>query len=341
MKTTQPLAFLALALMTLWTPTAGAQPRGAPASVDRPWEHDVPKKSQELAEQLLQEGNELTWASSFAEAEKKYREALTYWDHPGTHYNLALALLKLDRPIEVHRHMSQALRYGEPALDPEKYAHALFYKDLLEKQLAWVEISCETPDAVVTVGGEQLPLVEGHYKGLMRPGPATLVATRGGYQPRKKQLSLAPGKTNSIRFKLYTEDELIRYNPRWTPWKPWAVVGAGAALAAGGGWLYTQQRADFRAFDRHVRECATPPSDKSCRELGLLSQRKKLERMGRVSVGTLATGSAVLTTGAVLVLLNRSTPYRIDPDQYGQEQTVVVTPLISRDTTGALASFKF
>lgn len=335
------LACLALSLAAVWATPAAAQPRPPLAGVERPWLRNVPRKNQESAERLLHEGNALTRKSSFAEAEKKYREALAQWDHPGAHYNLALALLKLDRPIEVHKHMTQALRHGEAALSPEKYAHARFYKDLLEKQLAWVEISCETADAVVTVGGERLPLVDGRYEGLMRPGPATLVATREGFQLRKKELSLSPGQTNNIRFRLYTEEELIRYSPRWAPWKPWAVVGAGAALAAGGGWLYARQREDFRAFDRHVGDCANGTTDLSCREQGLISQRQRLERLGRVSVGTVATGGAVLATGAVLVLLNRSEPYRIDPDQYEREQVVAVTPLLGRDTAGALASFKF
>src|SRR5690349_12569407 len=63
---------------------------------ERPWAAGVSPERQEAALKHLQEGNGLLKESLFVAAAKVYRQALTEWDHPGIHYNLALALLNLD-----------------------------------------------------------------------------------------------------------------------------------------------------------------------------------------------------------------------------------------------------
>src|SRR5690349_1908096 len=63
---------------------------------ERPWAAGVSAERQEAALKHLQEGNGLLKESLFVAAAKVYRQALTEWDHPGIHYNLALALLNLD-----------------------------------------------------------------------------------------------------------------------------------------------------------------------------------------------------------------------------------------------------
>ena len=78
----------------------------------RPWARGVSEQNQRRANELVQEGNALIKESFFAQAVAKYREALEHWDHPGVHYNLALALLTLDEPVATHRHLSEAMKYG-------------------------------------------------------------------------------------------------------------------------------------------------------------------------------------------------------------------------------------
>src|SRR5690606_35051525 len=79
---------------------------------DRPWAKDASEDDQEKANAILQEGNALLKESFFAKAIEKYAESLTYWDHPGTHYNMALALLTMDDPITTHHHLTRAIAYG-------------------------------------------------------------------------------------------------------------------------------------------------------------------------------------------------------------------------------------
>jgi hypothetical protein len=339
----RPLAGLALAL-ALVVPSAtpaNAQTAQLPAGEEFPWSRNVPRKNQDEAQKALLEGNRLMKEFSFAKAEEQYRQALRHWDHPGIHYNLALALLQRDRPIEVHEHMVKALLGGEAALGAEKAEHARLHMATLEKQLAWVEFVCETPGAVVTVEGQPLTLSNGRFKGLMRPGPVTFLATEKHHQPRELKASLSPGQTNSVRLRLYTDSELFEYQPRWKPWKPWTVVGAGTALAAGGGLLYWQARQDYRAFDDKVFECSRGKPESGCREPDLASRRSRVQTLNKFSVGTMALGSAALITGTALVLLNRAEAHRIDADELDRRQGLVVTPVLGGRANGVLVNLDY
>jgi hypothetical protein len=91
----------------------------------------------------------------FPQAVKKYRAALEFWDHPGIHFNLSLALLNLDQPIAVYRSLEKAMKHGpSPLLDVEKYKRAQSYFDLVADQLGTVEIAINEPQAKVTPGSQ-------------------------------------------------------------------------------------------------------------------------------------------------------------------------------------------
>src|SRR5437879_5618527 len=117
MMTTMKGAAALVAVLVLTGPRARAdEPRpSAPAvsaqaqselpgsrAAERPWVRGVPAAEQKVALDLFREGNTLLKESLFVQAAAKYREALRHWNHPGIHYNLALALLNLDQPVEVY-----------------------------------------------------------------------------------------------------------------------------------------------------------------------------------------------------------------------------------------------
>src|SRR5690606_3007946 len=61
-----------------------------------------------------------------------------------------------------------------------------------------------------------------------------------------KQITLAP-----------QYPEYLATTRRWSPWIPWAVVGAGTTAMLLGGALDLQSSADFRAYDRAITDqCA-------------------------------------------------------------------------------------
>ena len=156
MRRNPPISALALCLLgtALGAPAASAQAQQAPPLMEkRPGDKAIPQGIQEQADDLLRQGNSaFLKETDFSKAAALYRQSLELWDHPGTHYNLTLALMNLDKPVEAYPHIQEAVRHGEAPLGAELYKHAQFLKGVLEKHLARVVIVCEPADAVVMMG---------------------------------------------------------------------------------------------------------------------------------------------------------------------------------------------
>ncbi|MFY0581353.1 DUF4215 domain-containing protein [Cystobacter fuscus] len=246
----------------------------------------MPLENQQRALELFQAGNALLKDAVFVKASEKYREALGLWSHPAIHYNLALALMNLDQPLEVHEHLVAALRFGAEPLETEKYEYARNYKLLLEKQLARLDITCDTTGATVLLDGKPLFQAPGNYSGLVRPGAHTLAATRQGYLPQNLNRTLLPGETAHVALRLYTNEELTRYRRRFPVPMPWLVMGAGVALAGGSAWMHVRGRAHFRSFDEGISACGgcVPPPPRHPARAGLPATdlgHRRLYRRGR------------------------------------------------------------
>src|SRR5687767_11811804 len=82
---------------------------------------------QSIALGLFQEGNMRLNDGIFKEAVAKYREALKSWEHPAIQYNMALALMNLDFPIEVEESLTKSIRFGAAPLEEGKFEHAKEY----------------------------------------------------------------------------------------------------------------------------------------------------------------------------------------------------------------------
>lgn len=315
-------------------PPPSTQPASG-AAAERPWAKGVSKEQQEAAMALFQAANALLKESVFVQAVEKYREALAAWPHPAIHYNLALALMNLDQPVEVHEQLVAALRYGPAPLEQEKYEYARNYRTLMERQLARVELSCDTPGTTVTLDGQTLFVAPGRYSGLVRPGAHSIVATKEGFLPTDQSRTLLPGETAALELKMFTSEDLLEYRRRWAAWMPWMVVGAGVAVGAGSGWLHLQARDNLRALDAGVTQCGgcflSPNLDAT------LTRGNTYQGL---AMGGYAAGGAALITGVVLVYLNQPQPYQIDPNQKKLE-VVGVAPLIGGGTGGILTTFRF
>jgi hypothetical protein len=319
-------------------PTSGTPSRSSTSLAltgDRPWAKGISQDQQRAAVALFEAGNGLLKESIFLKAVENYRKALALWDHPGIHYNLALALLNLDQPIEVHEHLIAAMAYGPEPLENEKFEYARNYKTLVEKQLARVEITCDSPGAVVTMDGQKLFVAPGRYAGMVRPGAHSILATREGYVPSDMSRTILPGETTKLDLKLYTNDDLIQYRRRWPAATPWLVVGSGLAVAAGSGWMHMQARDNLGTFDRGIVACGGCLLTPSLADT--LNRGKTLQT---AAIGGYALGGAALVTGAVLVYLNQPEPYRVDPKDK-QLEVVGISPVLSGETRGVQALFRF
>lgn len=334
-------------------PAAAAEPTPAPAqesgtaenlspppssgpAQERPWAKGVSPENQKAALELFRTGNTLLKDSVFVQAIEKYRQALALWDHPAIHYNLALALLNLDQPLEVHEHLVAAMRYGVAPLDVEKLEHARAYRNLIEKQLAQVEVTCDVAGASVVMDGRPLFTAPGRFEGLVRAGPHTIVASKEGYITNNQSRALPAGEATKIELKLFTNDDLTQYRRKWSAWKPWVVVGAGVALAAGGGFLHMQSRDNYNAFDLGINACGGCVPDS-----GLADKRVQGDTMQKLAFTGYAVGGAALVTGAVLLYMNRLQPYHVEKTDTAAQSLSVAPVLGGGGTKGVSATFRF
>ncbi|HEX8697848.1 MAG TPA: hypothetical protein VF815_03335 [Myxococcaceae bacterium] len=336
MKSRIAVSLSAVLVLGALGPVPALAQQAKPAE-ERPWAKGVSPENQKSALELFRAGNTLLKESVFVQAAEKYRQALALWDHPAIHYNMALALLNLDQPIEVHQHLVSAMRFGAAPLDSDKFENARAYKTLIEKQLAKVVLTSESPGASVTMDDKVLFVGPGRYEGLVRPGRHTIVATKQGHPPTDMSRTLLPGEEVKLDLKLYTTEQLTRYSRHWSAWKPWAVVAGGAALAAGGAVLHMQAKGSYQQFDDRIAACGgcVPPPD-------VTDMRTKGDSLQNLAYGTYAVGGAALATGLVLAFINRSQPYQISPTELAAEPAgVTVAPLVSKGEGGFLATFRF
>ncbi|HEY7955326.1 MAG TPA: hypothetical protein VII38_08530 [Polyangia bacterium] len=309
------------------------------SSQDRPWAKGVSPDAQKAANELFRQGNDLLKESLFVQAATKYREALKRWDHPGIHYNLALALLNLDRPVEVFGELEEAMKYGDAPLDPDKFAHAKRYRALIEKQLARVAISCETPGASVSMDGQPLFTAPGRYESLVRVGQHTIVATKTGFVPTQKTPILLAGQKHNIALTIYTADELTQYRRRWANAMPWSVLAAGVVVAGVGGIMHWQASEAIKSYDSGVTACGAASATGGCVPNASLTSKKETgDSLQIAAYAAYGIGAVAVAVGGVLAYLNRAKPYRVEPDKADK---VAWTPLIGPSGAGLSATVHF
>jgi tetratricopeptide (TPR) repeat protein len=301
----------------------------------RPWAAGVSQAEQKQALQLFHDGNVQLNDGLFAKAAEKYREALKHWDHPAIHYNLALALLNLSQPIDAYENMQAALKYGEPPLQSkDKFDNAKQYVLLLEKQIAEVSVSCDKPGAKVTVDGKEAFVAPGKFSEKVEVGKHTFVAEKQGYTTHINAPYIGPGEKFRIELKLYTADELTRYHRKWdATWMPWAVMGAGAAIAIGGGVFELSASSSYSDYDKQVAACNM--NNQGCQSTKALTDLKSSgdtkKTIGFVGYGI---GAATIVVGAALAYINRPEAYEIRAEDLDKEH-VSVAPVVAPGYTGA------
>jgi hypothetical protein len=334
-------------LVALVAARAAAEPaeleRGTAAS-EGPWSQGVPEESRRAADELFRAGNVLLRESISVSAAARYREALRRWDHPNIHYNLALALMTLDQPLETHAHLVAAMRYGPEPLQHDRFEHARNYLALLEKQLARVTVRCDVAGARVALDGEDLFTPPGEHEALVRAGRHTLTASKDGLVTNQTARMLVGGQRAVVDLKLRTFEEMTTYRRRWSAWIPWSVVGSGLAVALAGAGL---QYGGLQRIDRVDRQsrllcpagCASEPP-------GLASERARGVTLQRAGIAGYAVGGAALAGGALLVYLNR-TERHVQPYESGEAEeapraaAIEVSPVLEGDRRGLAATLRY
>ncbi len=290
-------------------------------------------------------GNDYLNNGLFVQAVEKYDEALARWDHPAIHYNLSLALINLDRPLEVYDHLIKAIAYGPEPLDKDKFDHAKEYLKLVEGQLADIEVSCDKVGARVSVDGKEVFVAPGKFTQKVRVGKHTFHADKQGYNARITAPFIGPREKFRIELKLYTADELTRYRRKWDrTWVPYAVMGAGLVAGVVGGALELSANSSFKDFDEAVARCnaSNPMTNGGCSatEPGLQAMRDSGNSKRTAGFVMYGVAGGALVAGAVLAWVNRREAYQIQPEQLTEER-VSITPVVAPGMAGAMVQGTF
>ncbi|MDX2012749.1 MAG: hypothetical protein SFW67_21295 [Myxococcaceae bacterium] len=326
-----------LTTMTRWTclVLALGAATGRGQEPERPWAKGVPPAKQREALEIFRQGNSALKESQWRIAADRYRAALALWDHPAINYNLALALLQLDQPIETYERLVAALRFGAAPLDSDKFEQAQRYKALVEKQVATVEIVCDVEGAVVKLNGSVIP---NQYKGLVRAGPITVTATKEGFLTNEQSPTLYGGERRKLELTLVPAEQAVEYRRLFAAWIPWTVLGAGVALAGGGVGLHLSARNQFAAYDRGIEGCTDAATGGCVPSLDLAAQASQGRSQQAGAMALYGIGGAAIVTGAVLLYVNRLQPYRADVKV---ESAFHLVPTVGRDGAGATLFFAF
>jgi hypothetical protein len=323
-----------------------------------PWDRGVSTDQMQAAAAAFDEANAQLDASLPSKAVDKYNEALKLWPHPMIHYNLALALIELKRPVEVADHLEKAIEYGVEGLNnqPDKLDQAKRLLEFTKDQLAYVEVSCQKEGARVSIDGKQVFVVEkgkpNIYKGRVPTGKHTFVAEKPGFATPVDSPFIGGRENFRIELKLLTSEELTRYHRRWEHrrWAPWAVVGGGAVVALVGGIMQYSASSNYRSFEDKVARCTADASNGSCDASAFANLKDSGDTkrtLGYVGYGV--AGAAILT-GGLLVYLNRRVAYQITTDEYrmeelrkqqAQQKAVSFAPIVGPGVGGAAVMGRF
>lgn len=294
----------------------------------RPWARGVSLERQERARAIYAEANDLLHEYLLEEAMEKYREALSHWEHPAIHYNLARALDSLGRPLEADAHMQPALRYGAAAYSELEYTQVLNFRRLLDQKLSTVVFVSEEEDIAIALDGDDVLTGRGRVDKRVLPGEHILVVRRPGQGVVTRLLELERGRQTRIDF-----DARLR----WAWWQPWTVLGAGALVGVTGGVLQWRAQENMARYqERFGIACPTGCPDDSQPALARLRGRARWQN--RAGVGSMISGGVLVVTGAILVALNQPRSFRIDANR---RLGPTVTPMLGPDGAGLTVAFEF
>ena len=252
----------------------------------------------------------------------------------------------LGKDVEARDNLERALRYGaEPLADESRFREGQRQLRELEGQLGKVRITCQTPGAVVTLDGVALFTAPGSDTAWVMPKAHEITARRTDYLSESRQVTVAPGALEQLELKLITLEAAADANRRWASWKPWAVVGAGAAIAAGGGVFHLLASRNEDQYGREflrlgcadTNDQATPGCQDGQIPPDLSDQLIRARRQQKVAIGSYIAGGSVVAVGVVLLALNRPRLAEQAPSSTSGRRVSVV-PALSSEMLGVLVS---
>jgi hypothetical protein len=343
MKTTRSSLVALAAALGVAFPAHAQQPDPKPtgevtgAEGEKPWSVGVSQEDKDKARELLKAGNARVYDGATNDAIALYREALTHWEHPLIHYNLALALLKVAEPLEIYQAFEAALKWDRLGFqEEESYETAVRYRDLFAQQVVWIKVKCNETGAKLTIDGKDVGAcpTDATDAQLMRAGEHSFTATKAGFETAAVNKVYPGGDNDEITLKLYRPEDLTQYKRRLAPWIPWAVTGGGLGVTVIAGILHATASSDIKEFDRQIADCGGCTPTQAQKDLKSGAETKQ-----SIALGGYVIGGAALVAGIALLVINRPQPYRISEEEPAAGTAVV--PIIGHDRVGVSATFSF
>lgn len=347
MKTINVWIFIAVTSgLTHGRLSAYAQPASDPLLLDgddKPWSRGVPLADRQAARDLFLKGNHLFKIPLITQAIEQYTAALNKLKHPAIYFNLALAQLSLGEDVEAHDNLERALQYGEGPLKPEEVQEARKQLQDLERKLGRISVRCQTSGAEVTLDGVPLFAGPGSHQVWVTATAHEITAKKLDYLSEARRVTVGAGEQKSLDLKLITLSEAEDGSRRWATWKPWAVVGAGAAVAATAGVLHTLSFKAFHSYDDEFLKlpciAMQDPKSPGCAitqiPSPLNSKLRTAEREQNIAVAGYIAGGSLIAAGAVLLYLNRQRLIEQE-DKTAPVGRVAFAPAISTNMLGIL-----
>ncbi|HEY4055634.1 MAG TPA: tetratricopeptide repeat protein [Kofleriaceae bacterium] len=276
-----------------------------------PWSEGVPQATQDQANKLFDEGNQLFAQQQHLPAAEKYEAAVKLWDHPLIEFNLAVTLIRLEKPLEAAEALEKALRFGEQPFKPELYQQALDYQALLKNQVGYVEAACTQVGVKVRVDGKPWFDCPGTQKMRIISGEHIIDGELKDYVPATSgRVVVSGGNTAHHDVKMRSIDSAVVLTYKYPRWVPYTVTGAGAAIGLVGLAVWLAGRSQMNDFEEQFRMDCPSGCEKNLDkpEHSLLKdQRDSAELKGNIGIGMMIGGGAVLVGGVVLTIMNRPT----------------------------------
>jgi tetratricopeptide (TPR) repeat protein len=297
------------------------------------WNRGVPAETRQAARDLFLEGNRLFKIPLFTQAADKYMAAIGKWRHPAFYFNLAVTQLNLGQQLEAHQNLQQALKHGPQPLGEDRYAEAQKQLKEVEAKLGRIRVSCPIDGAEVTLDGDPLFTGPGSREDWVKASAHQVTAKKPEYVTQARRVAVAAGKLETLDLSL---QKLMEDRP-WAVWKPWAVIGPGAAFAVAGGVFHALSARKFAAYDDNFLKL--PCASKGCMDSeirpGMKAQLDRAELDKKLAIGGYISGGSLIALGVVLLYMNR--PHL---KEQGTSESpaagVAVVPTISADSLGVL-----
>jgi hypothetical protein len=272
----------------------------------------------------------------FVEAVAAYRVALTHWDHPAIHFNLALALINLDDPITLADELDRALAYGAAPLGDEHFERATQYRALVAKMLVHVELTLDVTGAELYVDDAKVFVGPGTWKATLRAGRHAVRATAKG-KMSYQSAEFMEGDTTVVRtielYELIIDDFGHRQPlPRWVGY---TVFAAGVATIWGGFLFHVSARGASDDYDQQLAAC--PVGDDACRTAPELLDLRTSAAGRRGAAFALYGGGAALAAVGIAICWYERRRFHRQPDPDDDDPAAILAPVVGDDVIGVAA----